>query len=68
MKRQTAFTGFFKAIKECKECEQIAKADGHSCNVSTRWKMAELRARKYCKSLVMEHGYQDIHTAQFMVM
>jgi hypothetical protein len=65
MKRATAFNGFYKAVKECKAYEAQAKKDGHSCNVRDQWKMAELRARKYAKSLVHEHGYKDIHTAVY---
>lgn len=65
MKREKAFKGFYKAVKECKQYEAQAIKDGHSCNVSTAWKMAELRATKYAKSLVMEHGYKDVHTAQY---
>lgn len=65
MKRTTAFNGFFKALKDIKECERISTLDGHDCNVAKRSKMATIRAHKYCKSLVDEHGYQDVHTSNF---
>lgn len=66
MKRETAWNGFYKTMKEIQGYETQAKADGHSCNVSTKWKMAEMRARRYCKSLVLEHGWQDAHTRRYM--
>jgi hypothetical protein len=65
MKRQTAWNGFFKAIKECNGYEAQAKKQGNSCNIRDAWKMADLRATKYAKSLVLEHGYRDIHTAKY---
>ncbi|WP_163860369.1 hypothetical protein [Paenibacillus elgii] len=65
MKRQTAWNGFYKAVRESKEYERQAITAGHCCDVAKAWKMAEMRAKKYAKSLVLEHGYQDIHTAKY---
>ena len=66
MKRQTAWVGFYKAMKEIQECERIVKAEGHDCSVRTRRSMAEKRAYKYAKALVMEHGWRDKHTEKFI--
>ncbi|ALA12678.1 hypothetical protein ERICI_01361 [Paenibacillus larvae subsp. larvae] len=65
MKREVAFKGFYRTLREIQGYEAQAKADGHSCNISNCWKMAEMRARRYCKSLVFEHGWQDIHTKKY---
>lgn len=65
MKRQTAWNGFYKAVLEAKRCAMQAKKDGHQCNVSTAWKMADMRAHKYAKSLVTEHGWKDVHTDKY---
>jgi hypothetical protein len=67
MKRQTAFNGFFKAVKEIKGYEAHAVKVGHNCDNRTAWRMADMRAAKYAKSLVMEHGYKDIHTSVYYV-
>ena len=65
MKRETAFKGFYSNLKQCKLYEAQAIKEGHSCNVATAWKMAEMRVRRYAKSLVFEHDYQDIHTNNY---
>jgi pterin-4a-carbinolamine dehydratase len=66
MKRSTAFNGFYKTLKEIQGYEKQAQEQGHSCNISTKWKMAEMRAKKYAKSLVVEHDFQDIHTKKYI--
>jgi hypothetical protein len=64
MKRQTAWNGFYKTLREIKKYEAQAKAgDGHG--IQTKWRMADMRIRKYAKSLIMEHGWGDVHTAQY---
>lgn len=66
MERRKAWDGFYKALSECKAYEKQALRDGHDCNVRTKWRMAEMRARKYCKALVLEYGLQDVHTKKYM--
>ena len=66
MKKQTAWNGFYKAIKTIKECEAIAKKQGHACNIATKWEVAKMNAFKYARSLVVEHGWQDVHTKKYI--
>ncbi|ARF70745.1 hypothetical protein B7C51_25065 (plasmid) [Paenibacillus larvae subsp. pulvifaciens] len=65
MKREAAFKGFYRTLRKIKDFEAQAEADGHAVDISNQWKMAELRARRYAKSLVFEHGYQDVHTKKY---
>lgn len=68
MKRQTAWNGFYKAVREAKRCEVVAKAEGHSCSVRDAWKAADMRAVRYARVLVQEYGWSDVHTAQYYRM
>ena len=65
MKRQTAWNGFYSTLKEIAGFEKQAEAEGHNCNVAKKWKMADMRARRYAKSLVLEHGWNDVHTSKY---
>jgi len=68
VKRAVAFSGFFRTLKEIQGYKTEAEKVGHSCHIATKWKMAEMRARRYCRSLVIEHGYQDVHTCKYILI
>ncbi len=66
--RQGAWNGFYKAIRSIKQYEQQAKAQGHDCDVRTRRRMAEARAARFARILVLQYGWQDVHTAKYIIV
>jgi hypothetical protein len=67
LKRTTAWNGFYKNVKEIEELNTQEKDHGWSGSLAKNREMAKMRAKKYAKSLVFEHDWQDVHTQQYFV-
>ncbi len=67
MKKTTAWNGFYKTVKEIQELNEQESQNGWSGMIAKNREMAKLRAKKYAKSLVFEHDWQDIHTKEYFV-
>lgn len=66
MKRQTAWNGFYKSLRELKAMEKQAEACRvWACDNAKALRMKDLQVRKYCKALVLEHDVRDQHTARY---
>jgi hypothetical protein len=69
MTRSQAWIGFYKNLKQVKQAEKEIKDFRSGATKTLRlWEktdqMAKLRMLKYGKSLVFEHGWQDVHTCE----
>lgn len=69
MKRETAFKGFYKNLKGYNEqMERVNNGEVHFCQINSEMRGYQMRIKRYANSLVLEHGYEDIHTAKYLAM
>jgi hypothetical protein len=66
MKRNKAWTGFYKTVKEIRKIEQMSITERINAGYNKKTvKGLYLRAARYGKSLVIEHKWQDIWTKRY---